>query len=195
MKNNTTVEKWEREARLVYEATRIEAAWSERSIVPEPWEDRDDKFKKNMINIIEKYISLDKLPTPEEAHDSWMKAYFDMGWKYGEKRDVDKKEHPDLVPFDELPKDERDKDAIFLAFVWIVKAQAQSVQEAKAERDEEWSKKLWDYAKKQCDSFDLVGIHRCSYGHCERCGECDLLSDLLFTLNIKSSLKQEEKHV
>ena len=108
-------------ARAIYEATRIEANWSKRSIVPEKWEDRDEKFRTQFVEIIDKYLKTDKLPTPSDAHDSWMKSYFDMGWKYGEVRDVDKKTHPDLLPFDELSQDERDKDAIFLAFVWVIK--------------------------------------------------------------------------
>ena len=108
-------------AKFIYEATRIEAEWSNRSIVPEIWKQRDDKFKKQFVNIIEMYLEKDKLPTPEKAHDSWVVAYEKMGWKYGEKRDVDKKTHPDMLPFNELPKDEKDKDSIFLTFVWLAK--------------------------------------------------------------------------
>lgn len=110
-----------KEAQIIYEATRLEAEWSKRSIVPEVWEKRDDKFRKQFVEIIEKYLSQDKLPTPEEVHDSWMQSYLDMGWKYGKTRDVDKKTHPDMLPFYELPQDERDKDAIFLAIVWAIK--------------------------------------------------------------------------
>jgi hypothetical protein len=106
---------------LIYEATRLEATWSKRSIVPEKWEERDEKFRKQMIEMVEKYLKMEQLPTPEEAHNSWMKSYLEMGWKYGAKRDTEKKTHPDLVSFYDLPKDERDKDAIFLAFVWLVK--------------------------------------------------------------------------
>ena len=113
--------KIEKIARLIYEATRVEANWSKRSIVPEKWEDRDEKFRNQFIDIIVKYLSLKKLPTPPEAHQSWMNDYFKMGWKYGGKRDVVKKTHPDLLPFDKLPQDERDKDAIFLAFVWLIR--------------------------------------------------------------------------
>ena len=108
-------------AKFIYEATRIEAGWSNRSIVPEIWKQRDDKFKKQFVNIIEMYLEKDKLLTPEKAHDSWVVAYEKMGWKYGEKRDVDKKTHPDMLPFNELPKDEKDKDSIFLTFVWLAK--------------------------------------------------------------------------
>jgi hypothetical protein len=108
--------------KLIYEAARKEAEWSKRPIIPEPWEDRDNAFKKQMVDVVRKYIESDKLPSPEEAHNSWMKAYLNMGWKYGEVRDAEKKTHPDLVPFYELPKDERDKDAIFLSLVWLVKS-------------------------------------------------------------------------
>jgi hypothetical protein len=108
--------------KLIYEAARLEAIWSKRSIVPEKWEERDKEFRRQMIEVVEKYLTMEKLPTPEEAHNSWMKSYFEMGWKYGEKRDIEKKTHPDLVPFDDLPQDEKDKDAVFLALIWLAKS-------------------------------------------------------------------------
>jgi hypothetical protein len=122
MKPKQEIKKKEKIARLIYEATRVEARWSNRSIVPEPWEKRDEKFRKQFVDIIDKYLLLKELPTPKEAHNSWMEAYFKMGWKFGKQRDVVKKTHPDLLPFDRLPKDERDKDAIFLSFVWLIKS-------------------------------------------------------------------------
>ena len=111
----------EKIAEVIYEATRKEAEWSRRRIVPEKWEDRDEAFKRQFVNVIERYLKMGKLPSPEEAHNSWMKRYLEMGWKYGEVRDPIKKTHPDLVPFYELPKDERDKDAIFLSQVYVAK--------------------------------------------------------------------------
>jgi len=106
-------------AKAIYEATRLEAEWSKRSVVPEKWQDRDGKFREQFIRTVQNYLAMDKLPTPEEAHVNWMKRYLLMGWKYGEKRDQGLKTHPDLVPYDELPKDEKDKDAIFLALIWL----------------------------------------------------------------------------
>jgi len=111
----------ERIAEILYEATRREAEWSQRSIVPEAWNDRDDAFRRQFVQVIQNYLTMDKLPTPEEAHDSWVQAYTDMGWVYGPERDPVKKTHPDMVPFDQLPKDERDKDAIFLALIYAVR--------------------------------------------------------------------------
>jgi len=48
--------------------------------------------------------------TPEENHNNWMKMKISQGWVYGEKKDMEKKTHFDLVPFDELIKVEKDKD-------------------------------------------------------------------------------------
>jgi len=107
-------------AKWIYEATRIEAEWSKRRIVPEKWEERDEAFRQQFMKVIDKYFKND-LPTPKEAHDSWMDAYEKMGWRYGKVRDPEKKTHPDMVPFEDLPKDEQDKDAIFLAFVFLAK--------------------------------------------------------------------------
>ena len=44
-----------------------------------------------------------------------------MGWVYGPVRDVEKKTHPDMVPFDQLEQREQDKDAVFLALCEIAR--------------------------------------------------------------------------
>lgn len=108
-------------AKIIYEATRLEAQWSRRKIVPEKFEKRSKAFQEQFISIIKKYLYLSELPTPEEAHNSWMRSYKKMGWKYGKERDPKKKLHPDMIPFCDLPQDERDKDAIFLTIVWAIK--------------------------------------------------------------------------
>jgi len=122
-------------AKNIYEATRLEAEWSNRSIIPEKWNNRDEKFKTQFINTINNYISSqDNLPTPKEAHDSWVEVYKKMGWKFGEKRDIKKKTHPDILSFEELPKDERDKDAIFLMVVWLAKKLIKEFKNSPSER-------------------------------------------------------------
>jgi hypothetical protein len=100
----------------IYEAARLEAMASGRRIVPEPWGERDDVFREQMTEYVES-LRGKPLPTPEEAHDSWWQKYLDMGWRYGPERDPVEKTHPDMVPYDDLPKDERDKDEVFLALV------------------------------------------------------------------------------
>jgi len=48
--------------------------------------------------------------TPEENHNNWMEMKIKQGWIYGNVKDFDKKTHPDLVPFNELPDIEKRKD-------------------------------------------------------------------------------------
>lgn len=51
------------------------------------------------------------------SHESWMREKIDAGWVYGPEKDADKKTHPCIVPFDQLPKEQQRKDALFRAIV------------------------------------------------------------------------------
>lgn len=48
----------------------------------------------------------------ENAHDIWAHARMDEGWTYGPVRDDAKKQHPDLVPYAQLPDSEKEYDRI-----------------------------------------------------------------------------------
>lgn len=48
----------------------------------------------------------------ENAHDIWACARMDEGWTYGPVRDDVKKQHPDLVPYAQLPDSEKEYDRI-----------------------------------------------------------------------------------
>lgn len=54
---------------------------------------------------------------PEASHVSWMSQKVSEGWKYGPVKDAEKKEHPCMVPFAELPREQQAKDFIFKAIV------------------------------------------------------------------------------
>ena len=43
-------------------------------------------------------------------HDLWRQAKEADGWIYGEQRDENKRTHPDLVSWDDLPEGEREKN-------------------------------------------------------------------------------------
>ncbi len=45
-----------------------------------------------------------------EEHDRWMSNKIQDGWTYGETRDDDKRLHPLIVDYDDLPEYEKDKD-------------------------------------------------------------------------------------
>lgn len=46
----------------------------------------------------------------ENAHEVWARKRLDQGWRYGPQRNDEKKEHPCLVAYEELPESEKDVD-------------------------------------------------------------------------------------
>jgi hypothetical protein len=54
---------------------------------------------------------------PEESHEAWMTYKINQGWKYGPEKSASKKEHPCLVPYSELPPEQKVKDVLFKAIV------------------------------------------------------------------------------
>ena len=46
----------------------------------------------------------------ENAHEVWGQRRMADGWRYGPRRDETKKEHPSLVPYKDLPEEEKEYD-------------------------------------------------------------------------------------
>jgi hypothetical protein len=46
----------------------------------------------------------------EHNHDVWARRRIAEGWTHGSRRDDERKEHPCLVPYAELPESEREYD-------------------------------------------------------------------------------------
>lgn len=70
--------------------------------VPEPMD-------LSLVDLPESLIQLSER-IAENVHEVWAKARIDEGWTYGEKRDDIHKKHPCLVPYDELPEEEKEYD-------------------------------------------------------------------------------------
>jgi dTMP kinase len=51
--------------------------------------------------------------TPEQQHNNWCYFKRQDGWKYGPNKDFERKEHPCLVPYNELPEIQQRKDSVF----------------------------------------------------------------------------------
>ena len=51
--------------------------------------------------------------TPEQQHNNWVHFKRADGWRYGNTKDFERKEHPCLVPYSELPEIQQRKDAVF----------------------------------------------------------------------------------
>ena len=111
----------ERRAEFVYNGARLAAEGAGAPIVPALWADREDSFRNQFLEVIERQCGEQRSRSPEELHGSWMQAYIDMGWKHGEKYDADAKIHPDMVPYADLGQLEQDKDAVFVALCEIAR--------------------------------------------------------------------------
>lgn len=70
--------------------------------IPQPIDTSDVAVDKEIAEISERLA--------ENTHEVWAKGRVDDGWVYGETLDRDKKVHPLLVPYDELPESEKDYD-------------------------------------------------------------------------------------
>ena len=111
----------ERRAKFVYAAARLAAEAARAPIIPASWEEREEPFKTQFLNVIARQCGSQRSLSPEELHGSWMQAYFVMGWVYGEKYDSEAQTHPDLVPYAQLGQLEQDKDAVFVALCEIAR--------------------------------------------------------------------------
>ena len=70
-----------------------------------------------------------------------------MGWVYGEHKDEQRKTHPCIVPYDELPAAQRAKDALFLANVRALQGMLEE-QDAPAVPEEQDAPGLQDSVDK-----------------------------------------------
>ena len=84
------------------------------------WVNAEKWQRDSAIKGVEFRINNPDLPH-DAQHNSWMKDKVDDGWIYGEVKDFDKKTHPCIVPFNQLPEFQQKKDAIFCAIVDALK--------------------------------------------------------------------------
>ena len=79
-----------------------------------PWDEAPEWQKKSAVDGVLFCIENPSAP-PSASHDSWLAQKAADGWKYGDVKDAEKKEHPCFVPYDELPTEQKAKDYIFAA--------------------------------------------------------------------------------
>ena len=84
------------------------------------WDDAPDWQRNSAIAGVEMHLA-NPDATPEQSHESWYKQKEAEGWKYGEVKDMEKKEHPCFLPYDQLPAEQKAKDYLFRATVHLVK--------------------------------------------------------------------------
>lgn len=97
-----------------------------------PWEDAPEWQRESAIKGVK--FCLDNPDAPASAnHDSWLEVKRADGWKYGEVKNADKKEHPCFVPYEQLPEAQKAKDHLFKAIVAVFAHHVTGDQQSPAE--------------------------------------------------------------
>lgn len=81
-----------------------------------PWPDAPDWQKQSAITGVQ-FILDNPDAGPSASHDSWLAEKQRQGWRFGPVKDVEKREHPCFVPYEDLPPEQKAKDYIFGAIV------------------------------------------------------------------------------
>lgn len=84
------------------------------------WEDAPQWQRDSAVKGVE--FRINNPDSPHSAqHDAWMADKVAEGWVYGEVKDADKKTHPCIVSYEQLPEFQQKKDALFQAIVDTLK--------------------------------------------------------------------------
>jgi hypothetical protein len=102
-------------ARVCHEANK---AYCEQTgdFSQRPWDEAPD-WQKESARAGVRYVLQNPDTTPAAQHSVWSDHKVRNGWVYGPVKDEVAKTHPCLVPYDELPKEQQAKDALFGAIV------------------------------------------------------------------------------
>lgn len=72
--------------------------------LPKPIDTTNVKLSQGILELTELLA--------KNAHDIWALQRISDDWRYGDRRDDQKKEHPCLVPYEDLPESEKEYDRI-----------------------------------------------------------------------------------
>jgi len=111
----TDEEMVERIARVAHELNRAycESIGDDTQV---PWDIAEQWQKDSAMNGVLFHI-VNPDADASASHDNWLAAKLADGWLHGEEKDADKKTHPCIMPFDDLPADQKSKDFLFRGVV------------------------------------------------------------------------------
>lgn len=93
-------------------------AWCEANgdFSQKEWHDADEWQRESSRNGVKYRVQNRNLPFGSQ-HEAWLADKLKEGWVYGEQKDAEKKTHPCILPFEQLPTVQRAKDIIFCIIV------------------------------------------------------------------------------
>jgi len=81
-----------------------------------PWDDLPQHLRDTTIAGVKARQDNPDM-SPADMHENWLKSKREQGYSYSSVKDDDAKTHPCMLPYEELPTEQRIKDAIFSAIV------------------------------------------------------------------------------
>lgn len=102
-------------ARRAHEANRIICCLLGEEVQAE-WESAPEWQKQSAISGVKFHIDNPNSP-PSASHYNWLMEKKRDGWKYGPVKNPERKLHPCMVPYEELPLQQRLKDYMFILMV------------------------------------------------------------------------------
>lgn len=82
--------------------------------VAPPWDDCTHELRLSVQDGVRVVLAG---ATPEQSHENWCRFKREHGWVHGPHKDEALKTHPCLVPYDQLPEEQRLKDVLFTSIV------------------------------------------------------------------------------
>ena len=82
------------------------------------WEDAPEWQRKSAMSGVEMHIK--GMTSPEESHEAWLAMKVLDGWIWGPEKNPEKKQHPCIMDYHDLPRDQRVKDHLFKSVVQIL---------------------------------------------------------------------------
>lgn len=102
---------------VCHEANRAWTKVADPSVPLQPhWDECPEEMRRSSrAGVAWRLANMDE---PSSAgHDEWMRGKLADGWVLGPEKDAEKKTHPALVPYEQLPVESRKKDFLFAAIV------------------------------------------------------------------------------
>jgi len=75
---------------------------NKKKYIPQPIDTHDIKLPEELEMLVEQMS--------KNVHEVWAETRISQGWIYGEQRNDELKTHPCLIPYEELPEEEREYD-------------------------------------------------------------------------------------